>query len=95
MQQLLPVAAHRALPKTVVEVLIELTYFFRQLCSKVNMLSDFEHVQDQIVHALCHLEKIFPLSFFDVMEHLFIHLAEEALIVGAIQFYGCILLRGS
>lgn len=81
MQQLLHVAAHRALPKTVVEVLIELTYFFRQLCSKVNMLSDFEHIQDQIVHALCHLEKIFPLSFLDVMEHLFIHL-----IVGVIQF---------
>ncbi|CAN6676733.1 unnamed protein product [Malus baccata var. baccata] len=86
MQQLLPIAARRALPKNVVEALIEFTNFFRQLCSKVNMQSDLEHIQERIVHTLCHFEKIFPMSFFDVMEHLPIHLAEEALVAGAVQF---------
>ncbi|KAM1164329.1 hypothetical protein ACFX13_024504 [Malus domestica] len=86
MQQLLPIAAHRALPKNVVEALIEFTNFFRQLCSKVNVQSDLEHIQERIVHTLFHFEKIFPMSFFDVMEHLPIHLADEALVVGAVQF---------
>ena len=86
MQQLLPLAVRRALPKNVVEALIELTNFFRQLCSKVNTTSDLEKIQDRIAITLCCLEKIFPPSFFDIMEHLPIHLADEALIAGAIQF---------
>ncbi|KAH0972375.1 hypothetical protein GBA52_024531 [Prunus armeniaca] len=32
------------------------------------------------------MENIFPMSFFGVMEHLPVHLAEEALIAGAVQF---------
>ncbi|KAM2881527.1 hypothetical protein COP2_014599 [Malus domestica] len=86
MQQLLPIAARKALPKNVVEALFEFTNFFRQLCSKANVQSDLEHIQERIVHTLCHFEKIFPMSFFDVMEHLPIHLAEEALVTRAVQF---------
>ncbi|XP_062013496.1 uncharacterized protein LOC133729885 [Rosa rugosa] len=86
MQQLLPIAARRALPKNVVEALIELANFFRQLCSKVNKPSDLKDIQERIVLTLCHLEKIFPMSFFDIMEHLPIHLAEEALLAGPVQF---------
>ncbi|XP_073102509.1 uncharacterized protein [Elaeis guineensis] len=86
MQQLLPVAVRKALAKDVVEALIELTNFFRQLCSKVNKMADLEYIQGRIALTLCQLEKIFPPSFFDIMEHLPIHLAEEALIAGAVQF---------
>lgn len=35
---------------------------------------------------LCDLEKIFPPSFFDVMEHLPIHLPHEAILGGPVQF---------
>ncbi|KAL3500050.1 hypothetical protein ACH5RR_039143 [Cinchona calisaya] len=42
--------------------------------------------RDRIAIILCHLEKIIPPSFLDVMEHLPIHLTEEALLAGAIQF---------
>ncbi|XP_040364563.1 uncharacterized protein LOC121050060 [Rosa chinensis] len=79
-------AARRALPKNVVEALIELANFFRQLCSKVNKPSDLKDIQERIALTLCHLEKMFPMSFFDIMEHLPIHLAEEALIAGPVQF---------
>ncbi|KAL0386229.1 UNVERIFIED_CONTAM: hypothetical protein Sradi_3017200 [Sesamum radiatum] len=54
-QQLLPLAVRRSLPKNVVDTLIE-------------------------------LEKIFPPSFFDIMEHLPVHLVDEALKGGPIQF---------
>lgn len=69
-----------------VEPLIELGNCFRQLCSKANRPSDLEYLQDRIALTLCHLEKLFPPSFFDVMEHLVVHLAEEALIAGPVQF---------
>ncbi|XP_012846911.1 PREDICTED: uncharacterized protein LOC105966882 [Erythranthe guttata] len=86
MQKILPIAARRALPKNVVDVLIELSNFFRTLCSKMNSVHDLEKLQDRIVLTLCHLEKIFPPSFFDIMEHLPVHLAEEAKIAGPVQF---------
>ncbi|GJS52405.1 uncharacterized protein Tco_0625767 [Tanacetum coccineum] len=86
LQQLLPLAVRRLLPKHVVEALIELSNFFRILCSKVNSKYDLQKLQDRISLTLCHLEKIFPPSFFDIMEHLPIHLAEEALLAGPVQY---------
>ncbi|XP_042460734.1 uncharacterized protein LOC122044289 [Zingiber officinale] len=86
MQQLLPIAIRRVLPKNIVQVVIELSNFFRQLCSKVNTRAQLEDIQERIALTLCNLERIFPPSFFDIMEHLPIHLVEEALICGAVHF---------
>ncbi|GAA0186188.1 hypothetical protein LIER_33476 [Lithospermum erythrorhizon] len=84
MQQILPVIVRKILPASVVKVLIEISNFFKQLCSKVNTISDLEKIQERIVLTICHLEKIFPPSFFDTMEHLPIHLVGEALMVGPV-----------
>lgn len=35
---------------------------------------------------MCNLERLFPLSFFNIIVHLVVHLAEEAKIVGPIQY---------
>lgn len=35
---------------------------------------------------LCNLEKIFPPAFFDVMEHLPVHLPDEAALGGPVQY---------
>ncbi|KAF7126956.1 hypothetical protein RHSIM_Rhsim11G0004500 [Rhododendron simsii] len=86
MQQLLPLAVTRALPKKVSEVIIELCNYFRQLCSKVLHPNDFGPLEEKIRLTLCHLEKIFPPSFFDIMVHLPIHLAKEARIAGPIHY---------
>ncbi|GAA0160131.1 hypothetical protein LIER_38981 [Lithospermum erythrorhizon] len=86
MQQILPVIVRKILPTSVVKVLIELSNFFKKLCSKVNTISDVEKIQERIVLTICHLEKIFPASFFDIMEHLPIHLAGEALMARPVQF---------
>lgn len=84
MQQLFPLAIRRVLPKHIVKPLIELCNFFRQLCLKANRVIDLENMENQIALTLCHLEKIFPPSFFDSMEHLPIHLAEEAILAGPV-----------
>lgn len=43
-------------------------------------------LDDDIVETLCMLERFFPPSFFDIMVHLTIHLAQEALIGGPVQY---------
>ncbi|XP_028074364.1 uncharacterized protein LOC114276753 [Camellia sinensis] len=58
----------------------------RQLCSKTLELDGLDRLQSQIALTLCHLERIFPPFFFDIMEHLPIHLAEEAKIAGPVQY---------
>ena len=78
MQQLLPLAVRRTLPKDVSSVLIELSEFFRILCSSVNRVEDLERLENRIPITLCHLERIFPPSFFDIMIHLAIHLPTKA-----------------
>ncbi|XP_041001632.1 uncharacterized protein LOC121247331 [Juglans microcarpa x Juglans regia] len=43
-------------------------------------------LQANIPIILCKLEMIFPPAFFDIMVHLAIHLSEEALLVGLVQY---------
>jgi len=42
-------------------------------------------MESNIILTLNKLAKIFPLGFFDVMEHLPIHLAQEARLGGPVQ----------
>jgi len=43
-------------------------------------------MEQNIPVILCELERIFPLRFFNVMEHLPIHLPKEALMGGPVQY---------
>ncbi|XP_073105181.1 uncharacterized protein [Elaeis guineensis] len=86
LQQILPVAIRGLLPKFVCEPLIELSNFFRNLCSKSLKVQDLKQLEDDIVMTLCKLETIFPPAFFDIMIHLPIHLASEAKIGGPVQY---------
>ncbi|XXG62917.1 hypothetical protein AAC387_Pa05g1207 [Persea americana] len=85
-QQLQPISIRNCLPKNVVAPLIEVSNFFRQLCSRVNRIDELNGLQERIVVTLCRLEKKFPPAFFDVMVHLTIHLTNEALLGGPVQF---------
>ncbi|XP_060170410.1 uncharacterized protein LOC132601328 [Lycium barbarum] len=86
MEQLLPIAILNVLPNQVVATLVELSSFFRQLCSKTLSLSDLEKLQDRIVLTLCHLEILFPISFFTVMVHLTVHLVNEVMKGGPVHY---------
>jgi hypothetical protein len=41
---------------------------------------------DDAAIALCMLEREFPLSFFDLMIHLMIHLVEELFLCGPVHY---------
>ena len=86
MQQLFPLALRRVLPKQVRAPLIDLCNFFRGLCSKVLHARELIQLERRIALTLCHLERIFPPSFFDIMVHLPIHLATEARLAGPVQY---------
>ncbi|KAK9050828.1 hypothetical protein SSX86_030202 [Deinandra increscens subsp. villosa] len=86
MQRLLPIAIRGFVSKDVYEAVTELCMFFRVLCSKTLHLDDLFRMKDTIVQTICKLERILPPSFFDSMEHLVIHLADEALLGGPVQY---------
>ncbi|XP_016481586.1 uncharacterized protein LOC107802577 isoform X4 [Nicotiana tabacum] len=86
LQHLLPLALRGMLCKSVCELLIELSLFFNVLGSKCLSVDELEQIDAQIPITECKLEKVFPPTFFDVMEHLPIHLANEAKIAGPSQY---------
>ncbi|XP_058740977.1 uncharacterized protein LOC131613315 [Vicia villosa] len=86
MEQLLPLDIRTTLRYEISSVLIELCSFFRQLCAKVLNLEDLEKLQNQIFLTLCHMEMLFPPSFFTVMVHLVVHLVEEVKLGGPVHY---------
>ena len=66
--------------------LIDLSCYFKEVCSKVLQVKDLEKLESRIAMKLCDLEKIFPPSFFIVMVHLVIHFAIEAKIAGLVHY---------
>ncbi|KAH7845791.1 hypothetical protein Vadar_006051 [Vaccinium darrowii] len=86
MLQLLPIALRGFLSKEVCFALTELSLFFKELCSETLRLQVLEQLERDIALILCKLELIFPPSFFDVMVHLAIHLAHEAIIAGPVRY---------
>ena len=74
------------LPRPISEALTEISHFFRDICSTVLKKSEMDILEKNIVETTCKLEKIFPPSFFDSMEHLPIHLPYEAKVGGPVQY---------
>ena len=68
------------------KALIQLCTFFKELTSRSLKVEVLEQLERDIAIILCKLERIFPPGFFDVMVHLTMHLASEALIGGPTQF---------
>ena len=68
------------------KALTELSMFFKDLTSTIIKNDDMARLEEEISVILCKLERIFPHSFFDSMEHLPVHLSHEARLVGLVQY---------
>jgi hypothetical protein len=86
LQRILPAAMRGFLDKDIYEALAELGKFFRELCSKTLNKDVLAEMKKEIPIILVKLEKIFPPAFFDVMIHLAVHLPDEALLRGPVQY---------
>ena len=69
LQMLMPIA-FRTLSDDALEPLVELSEFFKNLCSTVLRVDKLQKMQRNISIILCKLERVFPPGFFNVMEHL-------------------------
>jgi hypothetical protein len=65
-----------------VDGVVELSHFYRQLCAKEIKKYMMEKLEEEIPVLLCKLEKIFPLGWFNPIQHLLVQLPNEAKIVG-------------
>ncbi|GKV24900.1 hypothetical protein SLEP1_g34441 [Rubroshorea leprosula] len=86
MQRLLPIAFRDFLIDEVWGPLTEMSNFFRALTASIIQVSNMEMWEEKIVETICKLKKVFPPAFFDLMEHLTIHLPYEAKVGGPVQF---------
>ena len=94
-QRLMPVMLRGYIPEKVWRVFAELSHFFRTLCAKQICPKVIKKLQVQVPELLCNLEMIFLPGFFTLMAHLIVHLANEALAGGPVQFVGSFVLRES
>ena len=61
-QGLLSLVIHGLLPNKVCELLISLSHFFVEICSKELIVEALDQIYLQIAETLYRLEKVFPLS---------------------------------
>jgi len=85
MECLLPIVFSSLSPH-VLNPLIEISHFFKDLCSTTLMRDDLSRMEQNIPLIMCKLERIFPPGFFYSMEHLPIHLAYDAKLGGLVQY---------
>ena len=86
MQRLLPIALKEVVPVKVWEAVTELSVFFKDLTAATIWVEQMGRLEKQIPITLCNLERIFPPSFFDSMEHLPVHLPYEAKMCEPVQY---------
>ncbi|KAK4267817.1 hypothetical protein QN277_024550 [Acacia crassicarpa] len=84
-QRLLP-WAFKALPKEMWSILTNFSVFFREICASELNVEKLRLLEASMPITQCKLEKVFPPSFFDSMEHLPVHLAYEARVGGPQQY---------
>ena len=76
---MLPTEIRPFIKKEIVNVIAELSNFFRLICSRTLSVSDLEKAKGDIVLILSKLETIFPLVIYIyIMVHLVMRLPEEA-----------------
>jgi hypothetical protein len=80
-------------PEHVWLVLAKLSYFFRRLYAKELSKSVIEELEKIAPELVCELEKIFPPGFFLSMQHLIVHLSNEAKLGGPYRPVGAIQSR--
>jgi hypothetical protein len=86
MQTLIPLNYQDLLPKRIWDTLTKIIHFFRDIYSNNLQTQHIKRPETNIIQTICNLEMIFPSLFFDLIEHLPIHLPFKAKIKGSVQY---------
>jgi hypothetical protein len=87
MERLLLVMFCGYLNDDVWKALAEISHFYRQLCAKEIKKEMMEKLEKEIPMFICKLDKIFPPGWFNLMQHLLVHLSYEAKLGGPQQYW--------
>jgi len=77
MMSLLPVAIRNVLLVKIHETVMSLCFFFNAIEQKDIDDDSLPALERRLQETLCLMEAFFPLTFFDIMVHLTIHLVKE------------------
>jgi hypothetical protein len=64
----------------------EFNYFYRKICAKQISKTMMQKLEKEILVLVCNMEKVFPPRWFNMMQHLLVHLPWEAKVGGPVQF---------
>jgi hypothetical protein len=78
----LPIAIRAIKPVYVKMVITRLCYFFNKISHVVIDEDELKDIQEFIGETMAQLEMCFPPGFFDIMEHLIIHMVEQICALG-------------
>jgi len=78
-------AAFNSLPMHVLNPLIEISHFFKDLCSTSLKEQSLRMLEENIPIILRILERIFPPGLFESIKHISVHLSCEAWLGGPLQ----------
>ena len=84
LQQIVPVVSRTLLHPFQRTTLIRLGKCMTRICAKVVVTSELPALRLYVIETLCFLEVCFPPGFFDIMEHLLVHLVDELAMCGPI-----------
>ncbi|KAK1670756.1 hypothetical protein QYE76_058915 [Lolium multiflorum] len=79
LERIMPVMIRGYVPEKTWRVLARLSFSFRQICARELDTNVIEKLDEEAPVLLCDLETIFPPGFFNPMQHMILHLAEECL----------------
>jgi hypothetical protein len=68
------------------KMLAELNCFYRQICTKQVSKAMMQRLEKEIIVLVCKMETIFHPGWFNVMQHLLVHLPWEASVERHVQF---------
>ena len=85
MQSLLPLALRGLMEPNTRTAIMRSCRVFRRICCKVWDPSQEESLMEDVAVTMCLMEMTMPLTFFDVMSHLPMHLVKELIILGPVQ----------
>jgi hypothetical protein len=86
MERIIPVMFHGYMLDSMWQAIAEQSYFYRKICAKEIRKNMMEKLEKEIPVLLFKQEKIFPPRFFNLMEHLLIHIPYEAKVGGPVQY---------
>ena len=83
----LPIPIRAIKPVYVKMVITRLCYFFNRISQKVIDEDELHHLKEFIGETMAQLEMFFPLGFFDITEHLMIHMVDQIQALGPLYIH--------